>query len=359
MTQVLTAESLSEALQKLRTFSGNGQLLTVVDSRLSALGSQFSFSSQLSTLNCEGGEECKTPAHVERVWQWLGERGATRSSLVVALGGGSITDMAGFAAACFKRGVPTANIPTTLLGAVDAAIGGKTAINFAGIKNEIGAFHQPRAVVLVPELWRTLPYEQLASGYGEILKTALLQGPDQTRQALLAGQHLADGDQDPFPLELVLGCARFKQKIVGQDPHDQGLRRQLNLGHTFGHAIESYGNANGRPISHGHAVAIGLVAALALSTLKFSEARAVSSCNTRHSTLYSVVASVREVFPPYPLGCKDFDALVDLMAHDKKNAIAGHPLFVLLPAPGQPVLDVPASIADIRASLDITCDLLS
>ena len=144
------------------------------------------------------------------------------------------------------------------------AIGGKTAINFAGIKNEIGAFHQPRAVVLVPELWRTLPYEQLASGYGEILKTALLQGPDQTRQALLAGQHLADGDQDPFPLELVLGCARFKQKIVGQDPHDQGLRRQLNLGHTYGHAIESYGNANGRPISHGHAVAIGLVAALAL-----------------------------------------------------------------------------------------------
>lgn len=339
MTSLLSADSITEAIEMLRPFSGNGQILPVVDERFRIDGA-FCVS---------GGEECKTLMQVERLWRWMQERGATRSSLLVAVGGGSVTDMAGFAAACFKRGMAVVNIPTTILGAVDAAIGGKTAINFKGLKNEIGAFHEPSAVVFVPTLWRTLSYTQLASGYGEVLKTALLRCTEAVSDALLAGQRLADGAEDPISVEMVRDCARFKLHVVEQDPYDNGLRRQLNLGHTFGHAIESRGFDCGRPICHGHAVAIGLVAAAALSALRAGfDSRWVDT----------IASAVREIFPSYTIDCKDVDAMLPKIAHDKKNTTSKEPLFVLLSAPGRPLIDVPVSDDDIRASFDIARDLL-
>ncbi|HZZ86251.1 MAG TPA: 3-dehydroquinate synthase family protein [Anaeromyxobacteraceae bacterium] len=201
------------------------------------------------------GEKGKRLAELERAAAKLLRAGATRRSLVVALGGGAVTDAAGFLAATFMRGVDWMAIPTTLLGMVDAALGGKTAVNLPQAKNIVGAFHPPVAVLMDPTALATLPPRELRSGFGEVLKYAAL------RPALLpaAARAAARGKADP---ELVAACARVKLEVVERDPLERGERKLLNLGHTFGHGVEAAGGF--RRYTHGEAVAVGLAFAFRL-----------------------------------------------------------------------------------------------
>jgi 3-dehydroquinate synthase len=201
------------------------------------------------------GERGKTLRELERAATALLRAGCTRRSLVVAIGGGAVSDAAGFLAATFMRGVPWAAVPTTLLAMVDAAIGGKTAVNLPVAKNAVGAFHPPSAVLADPAALETLPARELRSGMGEVVKYAAL------RPALL-GEVVALGRAAPGPA-LVAACARAKVDVVREDPLERGARKLLNLGHTFGHGVEAAGRFE--RYTHGEAVAIGLAFAFRLA----------------------------------------------------------------------------------------------
>ena len=255
------------------------------------------------------GEAAKSAAALERLWR---ELRLDRRGTLVALGGGTTTDVAGFAAATWLRGINWVAVPTTLVGQVDAAIGGKTAIDLPGAKNLVGAFHWPVRTVIDPLLLETLPKEELANGRAELVKTGLL-----------AGEPLSE-----LPLaEAVRRCAAFKAAICLRDPHDRGERAQLNLGHTFAHALEAAADFE---LSHGRAVALGLLAALRLSGLDTSV--------------------VEEQLRPEPARV-DRDRAWAALARDKK-AENGVPKLVLLDAPGKPRLGVELPAAEIRAALD-------
>jgi 3-dehydroquinate synthase len=201
------------------------------------------------------GERGKTLRELERAASALLRAGCTRRTLVVAVGGGAVSDAAGFLAASFMRGVEWAAVPTTLLAMVDAAIGGKTAVNLPVAKNAVGAFHPPSAVLADPAALATLPARELRSGMGEVLKYAAL------RPALLG--EVAGLGRAPPPASLVAACARAKVEVVRQDPTEKGARKLLNLGHTFGHGVEAAGRFE--RFTHGEAVAVGLAFAFRLA----------------------------------------------------------------------------------------------
>lgn len=292
------------------------------------------------------GDHNKSLDQLAEVWQSLSAGGATRRSLIINIGGGVVTDLGGFAAATFKRGVRFVNVPTTLLAAVDAAVGGKTGINFAGLKNEVGAFAPADAVIVWAGSFATLPHMELCSGYAELLKHSLLESPASLRRALCFD--LAEPDFDRLQ-ELLEESVRVKERIVAADPFEKGLRKALNLGHTVAHAVESLAMERGNEIPHGIAVAFGLVTDLVLSNMQEG---------FDASTLNSVAAYVRTYFPLPAISCGDYDRLISLMSHDKKNASPDRINFTLLSAPGQPLIDREADPDQIRNALDIARDLL-
>lgn len=295
------------------------------------------------------GEEHKTLDTAAAAWRELSARGCTRLSLIICVGGGMVTDLGGFVAATFKRGVPFVNVPTTLLGAVDASVGGKTGVNLGGLKNEVGAFREAEAVVISPAFFATLPHEQLLSGYGEMLKHAILIGPESLYR------HLAFDISATHPealLPLLRESVEYKRKVVELDPREAGARRALNFGHTIGHALESHALLAGSHVQHGIAVAWGIVAELVLSHMQMGFPSEV---------LHSVAAYVRDHYPAPTLTCDHYPSLLALMAHDKKNAAPSQINFTLLRAPGEPCIDtiLDAEARDtISAALDITRDLL-
>jgi shikimate kinase/3-dehydroquinate synthase len=256
------------------------------------------------------GEQSKTVAHADIVWTELAKARMTRRDLVVALGGGVVGDLAGFCAATYQRGVDYVQVPTTLVAQVDSAYGGKTGVDLAEAKNYVGAYHQPCAVLADPDTLATLPAAELAAGYAEVLKTALIAGGELWRS-------VREG-ADPASPEIVLGCARTKLRIVAEDERDSGARQVLNLGHTVGHAIETVtGYARYR---HGEAVALGLLAALRLSgqpDLRDEVARLLQAQGL-----------------PTALDGVDADAVVMATARDKKRLGHGPVPFVLLEGPG-------------------------
>lgn len=273
------------------------------------------------------------------VWRQLSEGGGSRKSLLVNLGGGMVTDLGGFAAASFKRGIRYVNIPTTLLSMVDAAVGGKTGINFGGLKNEIGAFHDSEAVIIDTTFLRTLDTENLLSGYAEMLKHSLLCGKDMWEQ------HIAFNLEEPdYKLlqELVKQSIEVKSRIVEQDPHEHGLRKSLNLGHTVGHAFESLALKQGNPILHGYAVAYGLVCELYLACqlVGFPEDKMRNTFNF-----------VRQHYGTLPFNCNHYETLLELMRHDKKNT-AGVINFTLLEDIGRIRLDCHTTDEQIEDMFD-------
>ena len=292
----------------------------------------------VEVLTMEAGDVAKNLDTLSSIWQQLTEKGASRHSLLINLGGGVVTDLGGFAAATFKRGIDFINIPTTLLSMVDAAVGGKTGINFAGLKNEIGAFRSAVDVIVDTTFLRTLDNENICSGYAEMLKHALLHN------AAMWAEHLEQDLQHPdyeALARLVQQSIEVKERIVGEDPHEKGLRKALNLGHTFGHAFESLALSQGRPVLHGYAVAWGIVCELYLSSvlLGFPSAH-----------FHPTVRFVRETYGQFSFTCKDYDRLLDYIRHDKKN-VGGQTNFTLLASIGQIRLDC-------HANRDLICEAL-
>ena len=257
------------------------------------------------------GEPAKAASVLDRLWRGLR---VGRDGTVVALGGGTTTDLAGLAAATYMRGVAWVPVPTTLVGQVDAAIGGKTAIDVPGGKNLVGAFHWPARVVLDPALLETLPDAERRNGLAEVVKTGLLAGAPLWE--------LSETEQ-------VRRCAAFKAAICLADPHDRGVRNQLNLGHTFAHALEA---AAGYELPHGEAVALGLLAAMRLSDLP-----------EQADLVQEVLAPTRPRL--------DREAAWAALGRDKKSE-GGSPRLVLLEAPGRPLIGVELRAAEVRAALD-------
>lgn len=291
------------------------------------------------------GENNKTIATVTQIWQRMLTAGADRQSVIINLGGGLTTDLGGFAAACYMRSIRYVNVPTTLLGAVDAACGGKTGVNIDGVKNIAGAFHMPAATIISPQFLATLPSGQILSGWAEMLKHALLTSPEAISRYLATDPLALDGTEW---LPLIQESVNFKRSVADADPHEGGLRRILNLGHTAGHALESLCNGHGKPVTHGHAVALGTVTALVLSHLH---------AGFDSQLLHLFARTIRALYPPVHFTCADYPALLSLMHHDKKNRGSGHINFVLLAAPGAPIESTPLDDETIRTALDITRDL--
>lgn len=260
--------------------------------------------SHVTVLDC--GEENKSVESVSRIWMMLSKQGARRSSILVCVGGGVVTDLGGFAASTFKRGMRCINVPTTLLAQVDASLGGKTGFNFNGLKNEIGTFSIPEKVIIDPRFLNHLPVRERMSGFAEMIKHGLLSNREYLIR-LLNLEHQETTQE--YMLELIRRSVTIKNEIVTRDSREQGLRKVLNFGHTIGHAIESLSIMQGSPLLHGEAVALGLVAELYLSVKEkgFPE------------EIYREVRNfVKQHYPPYPL-MNHVDTLYELMLHDKKN----------------------------------------
>lgn len=296
----------------------------------------------------ESGEKHKNLESVVRIWETLEKSSATRSGLVLNIGGGMVTDLGGFAAATFKRGIKYVNLPTTLLGAVDAATGGKTGFNFMGMKNEIGAFHLPSEVIISSLPLETLSWPDYISGYAEMVKTAVIA--DEKLYRLLLDPSRFKEDKTELE-KAIKRCVEIKESIIAQDLTEKGLRKILNFGHTAGHAFESILLEKGRPVAHGIAVAHGMLVEMILSHME-------KGFPSKEIDLY-VVNLLKEMYPRIPVDCHDTPRLLELMAGDKKNTVKGKPNFTLLEDPGIPVIDCTPSITDITAALDIYCDIMN
>jgi len=271
------------------------------------------------------GEQHKTLANAEAVWHALVAADLDRGDHLVALGGGVVGDLAGFCAATYQRGVPVVQIPTTLVAQVDSAYGGKTGVDLPEAKNYVGAYHQPAGVLVDPDTLTSLPPAQLAAGWVEVLKTALIAG-GELWDRVSSGRDLDDWT--------ILACARTKLSVVAADERDGGRRQVLNLGHTVGHAIET---ATGYTrFAHGEAVGLGLLTALRLSGAE------------------SLRADVREMLLarelPVTLQGVDVEEVLAATARDKKR-VAGKLPFVLLAEPGKPQIGCEVEPEHLRAAV--------
>jgi 3-dehydroquinate synthetase/shikimate kinase len=271
------------------------------------------------------GEGQKTLATAERIWTALVDAGASRADHVVGIGGGVVGDLAGFCAATYQRGVAVVHVPTTIVAQVDSAYGGKTGVDLPAAKNYVGAYHQPAGVLVDPGLLATLPPEERAAGYAEVVKTALIAGGP-------LWERIASGA--PVDEAVIRACARTKLRIVAADERDGGLRQVLNLGHTVGHAIETTtGYARYR---HGEAVGLGMLAALRLSGLDDLRSQ--------------VAALLAAAGLPTRLDGADPDAVSAATGRDKKRLGADVP-FVLVHAPGDVRHGAAVDPGELRAAV--------
>lgn len=334
----------SKALPYLRELRCD-QLLFVLDAGAeAALPSAFaSFVREHVHLSLGINSEDKGTQLLAELWTWLSSEGASRESVLVIVGGGTLSDAAGFAAASYMRGIRTVYISTTLLAMVDASVGGKTAIDFAGVKNLIGAFHEPEEIFIDTCFLDTLPVDELFSGYGEVLKTALLSGEGLWRRVLSLGDPQQYSGTDW--LEVITACVDYKASVVAQDPEERsGLRAILNLGHTTAHALESHSRAQEgrRALLHGEAVVIGLIVESYLAYRHLGLDRAV---------LKQLMYHCQELYPQYQYTCSAYPDLLRLMRSDKKNS-HGQTHFVLLRTLSKAERWVAPSDADIEEALD-------
>lgn len=287
----------------------------------------------------KAGDTNKTLDSLAEVWTALSQGGATRHSLMINLGGGMVTDLGGFAASTFKRGIDFINIPTTLLAMVDASVGGKTGINFGGLKNEIGVFSDSKFVIINTQFLDTLDHDNICSGYAEMLKHGLIS--DNKHWAELVGFNLAQPDLAQLQ-RMVAESIKVKERIVTEDPHEHGIRKALNLGHTVGHALESFAMKYGRPVLHGYAVAYGMVCELYLSARK---------TDFPTDKMHQTVRFILDHYGRLPYTCDDYPELLELMRHDKKNT-SGIINFTLLGGIGDIRINQTATKEEIEEALD-------
>ncbi len=344
---------VGEAIDTLVGELGNPQVVVVADTNtaqfvLPILRNDSKAVADARFISIKSGDANKNLDELQTVWRELSAMEATRSTIVINLGGGVVSDLGGFAAATFKRGMRCINVPTTLLAAVDAAVGGKTGINFNGLKNQLGSFYEPDAAIISTIFFNTLPEQQILSGYAEMLKHGLLENPD-TLAKLLKYSPVYPVFDSAALMPLLEANVLVKANIVDKDLTESGLRKALNLGHTIGHAFEAYSYEQKSPIAHGYAVAWGLVTELVLSDILLG---------FPSETLHQFADYVNKNYGAYPITCDDYPALIAAMRQDKKNTNPSDINFTLLEAVGKPRIDVVVSDDKIKAALDIYRDLM-
>jgi 3-dehydroquinate synthase len=280
---------------------------------------------QFEIIEIESGEVNKNIETCVGVWEALSELGADRKSVLINLGGGVLTDLGGFVAATFKRGIEFINVPTTLLSMVDASVGGKTGVDLGSLKNQVGVIKQPVMVLVIPDFLDTLENHQIRSGFAEMLKHGLIQSRLYW-ESLKKAESLADMKGH------ILTSIQIKNKIVLQDPSEQGIRKILNFGHTLGHAIESYflENEVKDTLLHGEAIAIGMILEGYLSN-KVS--------GLKQDTLEDIKTTFLNHYEKIEFSEEDISSILKLMKYDKKNS-HGKVNFVLLKSIGEPEVDV-------------------
>lgn len=293
------------------------------------------FEKEYAVIEIPAGEHFKNIDTIQFLWQQLTEQGADRQSVLINLGGGVITDIGGFTALTFKRGMYFINIPTTLLGMVDAAIGGKTGIDFNGLKNQIGIIAQPTFILLIPEFLATLPQRELNSGMAEVYKYALIDDKDFFYQ-------IFNDDDNNFEM-LIQKSVGIKDKIVSKDPFEKGLRKILNFGHTLGHAIESHflTKPTDKQLLHGEAIAFGMIIAAHLSYQK---------TGLKKNELLDISHFLFKKYQSISLSNEDITAIFEYLKHDKKNK-NGVFHFVLLEEIGKAKWDIQVSNDEILKSI--------
>lgn len=340
----LTQSSISTILDGLP----DGQLFVLTDTNTAAyclpLFSEFIGETPYHLLTLEACESSKNISSVQVVWDFLLKHRATRQAVLINLGGGMITDLGGFAAATYMRGIRFLNIPTTLLAMVDASSGGKTGVDYQGIKNIIGTFTPPLATFIHPEFLTSLPNSELLSGLAEMLKHALISSSGEWMKLLqildaeLPKDQLIKALSDTGALQASIDV---KTNVVAQDPHEQGLRKILNFGHTVGHAIESAALDN--PLSHGYCVLWGMVAEVYLSVVHTGCPRKV---------LQQLVQIMLQYYGRPECNCKQREQLIERMYQDKKNSANKTPNFTLLKNIGSPMINQYIEEKDIDEALE-------
>ncbi|MCY4779006.1 3-dehydroquinate synthase [Sphingobacterium sp. UT-1RO-CII-1] len=340
-----------DALQSLQQFITEGnysQVLILVDRNtndhcLPVLQSALPDILDYDIIEVDPGEENKNIDFCIGVWNTMLDFGADRKSLMINLGGGVVTDMGGFAASTFKRGIDFIQIPTTLLAQVDASVGGKTGIDLGNVKNIIGTFNQPKAVFISSAFLETLDDRQTKSGYAEIIKHGLIYDKDLFFKVKNINESLS-GSLDA----LVFRSVEIKNEVITKDPHEQNLRKILNFGHTIGHAIEGYSMLHdAEPLLHGEAIGIGMICEGYLS-YKLN--------NLTKDELQHIVDVFKELYPRYIFDKKIYADLIDLMRNDKKNE-SNKLGFVLLSKIGSCDYNKFISEEDVYASLDFYLSL--
>ncbi|WP_159023211.1 3-dehydroquinate synthase [Formosa sp. L2A11] len=287
---------------------------------------EISTTKTIEIIEIEAGEINKTIETCVGVWNVLSELGADRKSLVINLGGGVITDLGGFVASTFKRGILFINIPTTLLSMVDASVGGKTGVDLGSLKNQIGVINTPEMVVIDTTYLKTLPQNEMRSGLAEMLKHGLIQDKaywDKFKDlSVLNLEHLD---------ELIYESVLIKKHVVDIDPRENGLRKTLNYGHTIGHAIESYylGHSHRKNLLHGEAVAIGMILASYIST------KLTGLSEAENTEIKDVILGIYDFVE---IDKDDYEPIIELLKYDKKNS-HGNINFVLLNAIGETEID--------------------
>jgi len=347
--KVIIAENLEQSLTTAINECEHDRIFLLADETTERLClpviADFDCVKGAQTITIGATDANKTLQSLSHVWEELGRGGATRHTLLINIGGGMVTDLGGFAASTFKRGINYINIPTTLLSMVDASVGGKTGINFNGLKNEIGVFNNAASVILDTQFLRTMDHENILSGYAEMLKHGLI-----SNEPMWAELMNYDVETPNFGLlqRMVADSVAVKQRIVTEDPTEQGIRKALNLGHTAGHAFESFalkksviGNLP-FPILHGYAVAYGLICELYLSAIKTA-----FPTDKMHQT----VSFIKEHYGKMTITCDDYPTLLELMTHDKKN-VGSTINFTLLGGIGDIRINQTADKQEIYEALD-------
>ena len=261
---------------------------------------------QLTIIQIKSGEKNKNLRTCEKIWKELSKHNADRKSLLINLGGGVITDIGGFCASTYKRGIDFINVPTTLLSQVDASVGGKTGIDFLGYKNQIGTFSFPKTVFVNPDFLKTLNKRELISGFAEVIKHGLIADKDYWRKINTSSPALFLKEKGE---EIISHSIEIKNKIVSADPYEKGERKKLNFGHTIGHAVESASLKTKKPLLHGEAIAIGMICEAYLSR---------KILGLSNEELNAITSFITSVFHPKKINTST-KTLVGLMKQDKKN----------------------------------------
>ncbi|MDR2910997.1 MAG: 3-dehydroquinate synthase [Bacteroidales bacterium] len=286
----------------------------------------FFAENEISKIVIPFGEDNKKIGSVAKIWEFLSKKEAGRKSLLINIGGGMLTDIAGFAASTFKRGIDFLNVPTTLLSQVDASIGGKTGFNFNGLKNEIGTFKEPVAVIINTDFLKTIDHKNFISGFAEMIKHGLINSTGHFNE--LKKFDIGNIDYNLLQ-EIIRHSVSIKEYFVASDPTEKNIRKALNFGHTFGHAFESLAMEKNCPILHGFAVAYGMITELFIS---------VEVCNFPKTCFEELVEWILEIYGKFKISEDDFNRFLELMSHDKKNE-SGRINFTLLSETGKIKID--------------------